>query len=63
MNLEANFVPVGTTITVRVAPTVGPAVTVISTPLAGTFALSTATADITFPPGDSEVTLLADFAP
>ncbi len=63
IQIEAQFVPVGTTITVRVAPTTDVPFEVTSTPLAGTFEQSVATADITFPPGDNEVTLRTEFAP
>ena len=59
--IEARFVPLGTRIKLRVASVNGPPVTVESTKLKGTFEQSTATADITFPAGDSHVTLLADF--
>lgn len=61
--ISANNVPLGTTVSVRIVPDRGDVIIVPSTPLAGTFANSTATAIVTFPSGRSEVALRANWNP
>jgi hypothetical protein len=51
LQLEAHNVPLGRTCTVRIANAFGTATLYTSTPLAGTVALSAATADVTLPQG------------
>ena len=64
VQIEATNIPVGTTVDVRVvAKQTANSFIVTSTPLAGTMAMSTATADVTFPPGLSDVQLSATFMP
>lgn len=58
LNIEAQNVPIGTTVTVRIVNARGLGGQVVtSTPLAGTLALSTATAEVTFIDGAAEVQL------
>jgi hypothetical protein len=61
IHIQANNVPPGTPVQVRIVPANAnaSAFTVISTPLKGSFVLSTATATATFPSGPSTVTLRA----
>jgi len=54
-------VPPGDTVRLTVTPTMGAIVTVTSTPLTGTLASSTATADITLPPGLSVLRAAVSF--
>lgn len=61
LQIDAENVPVGTTVSVRIAAVPGVVSTVTSTPLAGTFAASTATATVTMPAGYSIVQLRASF--
>ena len=62
IQIEAAYIPIGTTVDVRVVPKrAGSSFMVTSTPLAGTFEASTAAADVTFPAGVSEVQLSAWF--
>jgi len=62
IQIQATYIPIGTTVDVRVVPKrAGNSFVVTSTPLAGALALSTATADVTFPKGVSEVQLSATF--
>lgn len=61
LEIEAENVPLGTTVTVRVVRASGPRDTFTSTPLTGTFESSSATAQVTFAPGYSVVQLGAQF--
>lgn len=62
IDIEAEEVPAGTTVSVRVIPARGPVVTATSTPLTDIGGgLRTATATVTFPPGRSEVQLRANW--
>lgn len=62
IDIEAEGIPVGTTVGVRIVPARGPLVTATSTPLADAGGgLRTATATVTFPPGLSEVQLRANW--
>lgn len=51
VTIEAHFIPVGTRIELECFPESGPSQTITTTPLAGTFELSTAKASATFPTG------------
>jgi hypothetical protein len=63
VNLQATNVMLGTVLAVSVVTEGFPtATTVNSTPLAGTLSLSTATANVTLPPGVSVITARATFA-
>lgn len=61
VNIAANNVPLGTTVNVRVVPSVGQPTNATSTALAGTLASSTATATVTLPPGPGILTASATF--
>jgi hypothetical protein len=62
IDIEAEGIPAGTTVGVRVIPARGPVVTATSTPLADVGGgLRTATATVTFPPGRSETQLRANW--
>lgn len=61
--IEATGVPPGTVVTLTLVSDTLPAVTVESTPLAGTLELSTATATAVVAPGVSQFFLEADFTP
>jgi hypothetical protein len=61
--IEANNIPVGTIVLVKIVPAQGNVITAASTPLTGTFAASSATAQVTFPPGRSETQLRANWTP
>jgi len=64
LTIVASNVPVGTTVKVTVSPEGGTAFTVVSQPLAGTLASSTATAGpVTIPHGFSRFHVLATFTP
>ena len=64
ITLEANRVPIGTTISVTVRAEDGATVNLTSTPLAGTFETSTATAGpVTLPHGFTRFTVHATFSP
>ncbi|MGE3165386.1 MAG: hypothetical protein AB7O52_10815 [Planctomycetota bacterium] len=64
VNLEANNVPVGTTVNLTLRSEDGTTVTVTSTPLAGTLATSTATAGpVTFPHGFTRISVYVSFTP
>lgn len=63
VNIEAQNISVGTAVTVIVIPARGSKITATSTPLAGSPVLSTATAQVTFPPGRSEIQLKANWTP
>lgn len=64
VNIEATNIPAGTTVNVRAVPARGSVITATSTPLAdiGGGVLQ-ATAQVTFPPGRSEVQLRANWMP
>ncbi len=57
--IEASNITLGTVVTLNVISESSPFQSVASTPLAGTLALSTATATITFPPGFSKGWIVA----
>jgi len=61
VDLAANNVPTGTTITVKVVPAVGSPTTATSSALNGTTASSTAQATVTLPPGAGIITATATF--
>jgi len=61
IEINANFVPLGTTVEIRVTTPNGAHFAVISSPLSGTFEASTGRAQVTFPSGDCHVTLRASF--
>lgn len=61
LQIEAENVPVGTTVNVRIATVPGVVTTVTSSPLTGTFESSTATANVIMPAGYSIVQLRASF--
>ncbi len=61
--VEASNIPIGTLVNILLLPSDAPSVQVDTTPLAGTFALSTASADIAFPAGVSQVIATAGFSP
>lgn len=62
IQIEATNIPLGTTVDVRVVPKrEGNSFVVTSTPLDGTLEFSTATAEVTFPRGVSDVQLSAWF--
>jgi hypothetical protein len=63
VGIEATNVPVGTVVQVRVMSGAVPDFVVDSTPLAGTLQLSTATANVTFPPGFSSGLVRATWSP
>lgn len=64
VNLEANNVPVGTTVTLTLRSEDGTTVNVTSAPLAGTLATSTATAGpVTFPHGFTRISVYVSFTP
>jgi len=64
VHIRAWNIPVGTAVTVRVVPILGNEITVTSTPLAQEADGSlSATAEVTFPPGRSEIQLRANWAP
>ena len=64
VQIEAENVPSGTTVTVRVIPARGTPFSVTSTPLeVGEGGVFTATASVTFPTGKSEVHLKANWTP
>lgn len=56
VSIAATNIPVGTTVQVSVTPETGSITNTPSTPLAGTLASSTATADVTLPSGVSLIT-------
>jgi hypothetical protein len=64
IQIEATNVPAGTTVQVRAVPARGPVITATSTPLmeAGNGTL-TATAQITLPPGRTDIQLRANWTP
>ena len=59
--IEAANVPVGTIVTLTIFSENGPDLTIQSTPLAGALAASTATANVTLPPGFSKGFVKATF--
>jgi len=61
--IEARNVPVGTVLQVRVMSEASPDFVVNSAPLEGTLQLSTASADVTFPPGFSRGFVRATWNP
>ena len=61
LTVDANNVPLGTTVNIRVAPAVGEPTTTTSEPLAGSFAASSATAQVTLPPGAGLISATATF--
>ena len=63
IHIEAKNVPLGTTVQVRVIPARGQVINVMSTPLTGTLAQSTASAQVVFPGNQSEVQLRANWTP
>lgn len=63
VDIEARNVPLGTVLQVRVMSEASPDFLVNSTPLAGTLQLSTASADVTFPPGFSRGFVRATWSP
>jgi hypothetical protein len=63
VGIEARNVPVGTVVQVRVMSGAVPDFVVNSTPLAGTAQASTATANVTFPPGFSTGMIRATWSP
>jgi hypothetical protein len=63
IELQAEHVPVGTTIDVLVVNETNPAISAVSTPLNGTEDLSTASATVTIPAGFSRIYSHADWAP
>mgnify|MGYP006170979629 CR=1 FL=1 len=62
VELAAANVPLGTEVKVRVTPQAGNATEVMSSALAGTVASSTASADVTVPPGYGTIIASATFA-
>ena len=60
---EAKNIPFGTVVQLTLTPETGLAVTVSSTPLAGTLALSSATATVTIPHGFSRFRVRAEWTP
>ena len=63
INIEAHYVPLGTAVTLVLIPENGTDQVVNSTPLAGTFAQSTATASVTVPSGFSRMYVRATWTP
>lgn len=63
IQLEGSKVPVGTIVKVTLTPETGPIQTVDSTPLAGTFESSIATATVTLPHGFSRFSVQASWTP
>ena len=63
IQLEGSKVPVGTIVKVTLTPETGAIQTVDSTPLAGTFESSTATATVTLPHGFSRFSVQASWTP
>jgi hypothetical protein len=63
VNIEAQNIPLGTVLQVRIMSGATPDFVVNSTPLAGTLQLSTATADVTFPAGFSRGLVRATWTP
>ena len=63
VEVQTSGVAVGTVVQVIVSPAAGAAVSVDSTPLAGTTADAVATADVTLPLGASVVTATVNFSP
>lgn len=63
LELAASKVPVGTVVRLTLTPETGAIVTVDSTPLAGTFESSTATATVTVPHGFSRFSVQASWTP
>ena len=61
--VEARNIPLGTVVQIHVISEALPGFTVDSTPLAGTLGLSTATGNVTFPPGFSSGFVRATFDP
>jgi hypothetical protein len=61
--IEARNVPIGTVLQVRVISEASPDFVVNSTPLSGTEQVSTATAEVTFPPGFSRGVVRATWNP
>jgi hypothetical protein len=63
LDIEAHNIPVGTMVQLTISSENGPLQTVTSSPLAGTLALSTATATATLPPGFSRFFVQATWTP
>jgi hypothetical protein len=63
VDIEAQNVPLGTVVQLRLFSEAVPDFTVNSTPLAGTTHASTATAEVTFPPGFSRGFVRATWDP
>jgi hypothetical protein len=63
IQLAGSKVPVGTIVHLTLTPETGAIVTVDSTPLAGTFDSSTATASVTIPHGFSRFSVQASWTP
>ena len=61
LTVNANNVPLGTVVNIRVAPALGEPTTATSAPLGGSFASSTATALVTLPPGAGLISATATF--
>jgi hypothetical protein len=61
LTVTANNVPLGTTVSIRVAPAVGEPTTATSQALDGSFATSSATAQVTLPPGAGLISATATF--
>jgi len=63
LDIEGRKIPPGTVVQLTLTPETGSAVTVSSSPLAGTLDLSTATATVTIPSGFSRFTVQATWTP
>ena len=61
LTVNASNVPLGTVVNIRVAPALGEPTTATSAPLSGTFASSTANAQVTLPPGAGLISATATF--
>jgi hypothetical protein len=61
LTVNANNVPLGTMVNIRVVPAVGEPTTATSAQLAGTFGASSATAQVTLPPGAGLISATATF--
>lgn len=63
LEIEARKIPPGTVVRITLTPETGSVVNVNSSPLAGTFEASTATATVTIPHGFSRFTIQASWTP
>ena len=63
LHIEATNIAIGTIVDVRVTPAADASFTVQSTPLTGSLTFSTATAQLSLPPGTSDIVLRAEPTP